>query len=338
MKKILMINPFGIGDVLFTTPVINAIKDILSHNPQINAIFAFSRGDLKKMWRISKLKAAKKLFDLLWQIRQERFDVCFDFSLDYRYGLMAMLLGIKKRIGYNYKNRGRFLTDAAALHGYTGRHIVSYYLDLLKYIDVVPRESRLSIGISDAARLKCRIELETLGVKDTDVKIGIAPGAGGSWGQSAAFKHWPALKYAQLADRLICELNAKVLVLGDSSEKKIAEIMLLSMRRKPIDLVGKTNLEQLSAVISNLSMLITNDGGPLHMAVALSIPTVSIFGPVDETVYGPFPPSEKHRLVSLPVECRPCYKNFSMSGCERDRECLQTISVEKVFEEARRLL
>ena len=146
--KFLIINPFGIGDVLFTTPVIKALKQqypdafigywsnyrvkpILESNPQINRVFALSRGDLKKIYQESFFKGLWGSVKLVWQIKKEHFDICLDFSLDHRYSLLAKIIGIQQRIGFNYKGRGRFLTKSIDLTGYQEKHVVEYYLELL---------------------------------------------------------------------------------------------------------------------------------------------------------------------------------------------------------------
>src|SRR4030042_3823504 len=114
MKRFLIVNPFGIGDVLFNAPVIKSIKkhypdaligywcnerveDILKNNPYIDKIFAISRGDLKKIFRISKWLGIKHLFRLLGDIKRGHFDICLDFSLDYRYSLISKILRIRRR-------------------------------------------------------------------------------------------------------------------------------------------------------------------------------------------------------------------------------------------------
>ncbi len=154
MKKFLIINPFGVGDVLFTTPVITSlkdkypdstigywcnerVKDIFADDPNIDKIFALSRGDLKRTYGNSRLEGIKRFLWLAFSIKKEKFDVVLDFSLDHRYSLLAKLLGIKKRIGFNYKNRGRFLTDKIDIDGYEDKHVVEYYLDLLKFIKML---------------------------------------------------------------------------------------------------------------------------------------------------------------------------------------------------------
>ena len=353
--KLLIINPFGIGDVLFTTPVIKAlkayylesfigywsnirVKPVLENNPQINKIFSGSRGDLKKIYQESFLKGLWQALKLVWNIKKEHFDICLDFSLDHRYSLLAKIIGIKKRIGFNYKGRGRFLTNRVDIDGYSNKHVVEYYLELLKFLDLVPGDKNLYLGVSSASELKARNILSGIGVEESDLVIGIAPGAGGSWGKDAAYKHWPALKFAQVADMLINQLKVKIVILGDESERAIADVILHAMANKPIDLVGKTDLETLPAIIKNCNLLITNDGGPMHMAVALGVKTVSVFGPVSELVYGPFPYGNKHLVLKWDISCRPCYKNFRLPICDKDRECLKSVSADKVFEAIRMLL
>lgn len=355
MKKLLLINPFGIGDVLFTTPVIKAIKDnqpdsiigywcnervkdILKNNSNIDKIFALSRGDIKKIYRKSRLKGIYKFLSLLYSIRKERFNILLDFSLDHRYSLISKLLGIKKRIGFNYKNRARFLTHKIDIDGYDSKYVVEYYLDLLKLIDIKPKTYHLDLYISKENKIKSKNILAKLGIDEKDLIIGILPGAGRSWGKDASFKQWPAIRFAQLADRIINGLGAKLVILGDELERPIAEMIVNTMQNKTIDLVRKTSLEELASIISNLCILVTNDGGPLHIAVAVGVKTVSIFGPVDEKVYGPYPPSENHIVIKKDLSCRPCYKSFRFLGCFNNRRCIQDITVDEVYSAVKRLI
>lgn len=354
-KNFLIINPFGIGDILFTTPVIREIKEnypdsfigywcnervrpLLEANPRIKQIFGLTRGDLKKIYKKSFFSGLGNTLRLGWQMKRANFDICFDFSLDHRYSLFAKLIGIPRRIGFNYKGRGRFLTDKVDISGYSGKHVVEYYLGLLRFLGIEAKERALELAITPAAREKARNLLAARGIEDDDLVVGLAPGAGGSWGKDASYKHWPALKFAQAADKIIGELKAKVVILGDESEQPIADVVINAMRNKPLDLTGKIKLETLPAVIKNLNLLISNDGGPMHMAVALGIKTVSIFGPVSETVYGPYPEHRNHAVLKWDLPCRPCYKNFRLFPCAKDKECLRSVGVEEVFAQARALL
>ncbi len=355
MKKILIINPFGIGDVLFTTPVIKALRQqypdsfigywsnlrvlpVLANNPGINKIFALSRGDLKKIYQDSFFKGLWSAIKLVWGLKKERFDICLDFSLDHRYSLLAKINGVSKRIGFDYKNRGRFLTHKIRIDGYHDQHAVEYYLKLLSFLNVEVKKTTLELVVPAESELKAKDLLAKYGIEAKDRLVGIIPGAGGSWGKDAVYKHWAALKFAQVADRIASELNTKIVILGDESEREIADVVVHAMRHKPIDLTGKTDLDILPAIIKQCDLVITNDGGPMHMAVALGVKSVSVFGPVSEVVYGPYPASSNHLVLKWDMDCRPCYKNFKLPGCDKDKECLKQVSVEAVFEAARKLL
>lgn len=349
MKRYLIINPFGIGDVLFTTPVIRAIKEadrqsfigywcnqrvapVLEGNPGINKIYALSRGDLKKIWQKSKIEGIKRLLILLSGIKKGNFDICLDFSLDHRYGLISKVLGIKRRIGFNYKGRGRFLTEKINISGYTCRHMVRYYLDLLQPLGIKAGDYNLELNIPEPDRIRARELLSSCGVEKGDLLIGIAPGGGESWGKDASLKHWPAKKFAQLADSLIAKFDAKVIILAGKEEKAIAGSIILEMRNKPIDLSGRTTLAQLAGVIDSLRILVANDAGPLHMAAALGKKTVAFFGPVDPNVYGPYPAGAgRHIILQKNLECIPCYAEFRLSACRKNKQCLEAISVDEAL-------
>ncbi|GAG34740.1 unnamed protein product, partial [marine sediment metagenome] len=124
--RILIVNPFGIGDVLFSTPMISNLKiahpesyigyicnirakEALYNNPQINEIFVFEKDEYRNLWRQSKFKCIKKFITFYIKIKKKNFDLAIDLSLGHQYSLFLWLIGVRKRIGYNYRNRGRFL-------------------------------------------------------------------------------------------------------------------------------------------------------------------------------------------------------------------------------------
>jgi len=147
------------------------------------------------------------------------------------------------------------------------------------------------------------------------------------------------LKFKELAEKIMHRLNAKIILLGDKSETGIAGTIVNSMAVKPIDLSGKLSLGELIAIIDNLDILIANDGGPLHIAAALGKKTVSFFGPVDPTVYGPYPQDpHRHIVLRRDLECSPCYRNFRLRSCQKNRECLEKIDVTEAVDAAATLL
>ena len=355
MKKFLIINPFGIGDVLFTTPVIRAIKegypesfigywcnervgDILRDNPAIDKVFALSRGDLKRHLKASRIEGWRRAWRLFKEIRGERFDISLDFSLEHRYSLISKLSGVKERLGFNYKGRAKFLTRRLEVDGGQDKHAVESYLELLQFIGVKPENPRLELFVGEGAKKSVEALFKEYGIGAKELLIGIAPAAGGSWGKDAIYKHWPAEKFAQVADKLKQDLGARVIILGDETEKPVAEALTKAAATSVVDLTGKTSLKEFAAVICRLKLLITNDGGPLHMAVASGVKTVSIFGPVDEQVYGPYPKSDNHIVIKEDIACRPCYRGLRFQGCSNNRLCLRNIEAADVYQAARRII
>jgi lipopolysaccharide heptosyltransferase II len=353
-SKILLINPFGIGDVLFTTPIIHTLKDafpaikigylcnrrtepILRNNPFLDYIFVYERDEFKGLRKKSFFLWLKKMVSFLNSIKKEHFDLSLDFSLNTQYGFFARWAGIRSRIGYDFKKRGWFLTKRISLSGYSQKHIVEYYADLLKYLGLDLKYSNLELYVTEEDKKYIQNILAGEGIKEGGSLIGIFPGAGRSWGREAKLKHWPAENFAKLADKIVENYQAKIIIMGDFFEDKLAKEVTSHMHSKAIDFTGKTTIGQLAGLLSKMRLVITNDGGPLHMAVAMGVKTVSIFGPVNEKVYGPYPPSPEHIVIKKDISCRPCYQQFRMPECKRNRECLINISVDEVCEAIRRL-
>ena len=353
--RILIVNPFGIGDVLFSTPLISNLKaalpesyigyicnirakDALLGNPQIDDIFIFEKDGYRKLWKQSKFRCVKKFVLFFRQIKRRRFTLAIDLSLGHQYTLFLWLIGVKKRIGYNYRNRGRFLTHKIDIDGYNYKPIPDYYLDLLKFLNIKPLRFNLTMNVPEADREWTEQFFKNNGLKEEDFIIGLIPAGGASWGKDFSYRHWPWESYAELADRLIGELNAKIIIFGDSLEEDICQQVQNAMKGSSINACGKTSLKQFAACLAKCNLVVCNDGGPLHVAVSQDVKTVSIFGPVDEKVYGPYPPSSKHTVVTKDIDCRPCYKRFKLPLCTHNRQCIRDISTEEVFEIVRRNL
>lgn len=354
VKNILIVNPFGIGDVLFTTPLVDSLKagiessmlgflcnrrtePLLKADPKIEWVFVYEKDELKALWKESKIGYFKRLLSLIGDIRQKGFDIAIDLSLNREYGFLCMLAGIKERVGFNYKKRGVYLTKKIDICGYHDKHIIEYYLGLLKFVGVLPVRKEIRLSLPREEREWALGFIRTNGVKEGESLIGIAPAGGASWGKEAPIKHWRAEGFADVADRLAEKTGARVIILGSASEAVTCEEIAGAMRKPSVMACGKATLLQSAALMSLCELVLANDGGPLHMAAAVGTRTVGIFGPVDERVYGHYPPSVRHRAVKEDLICRPCYRNFKMKECE-ERACLDGVSADKVFKAAEEVL
>ena len=348
-QKILIVNPFGIGDVLLTIPLINQLKRyfpdafigylankrtacIVENNPKINKVFVYERDDFLVIYQQSKWQFFQKWVDLTMNIKSCRFDLAIDLSMNASINFMLWRTGIKERIGFNYKNRSPFLTKKIPFHnGYEGKHVADYYLSVLKEIGLTPMKSPLELTIPLEDQQWADKLLEEHGLDPQVGPIGLIPAGGASWGKDALYKRWAPKKFAQLADKIIEKFNAKVILLGNQNEQGVCSLVHQMTQNRCRNLCGRTTILQLAALLKRCRLCVVNDGGPLHVAVAVGTPTVSIFGPVDEKVYGPYL-DNGHRVVTKDIACRPCYRNFRRAQCEH-LSCLNLIEVEDVLRE-----
>jgi heptosyltransferase-2 len=351
-KNILIINPFGIGDVLFSTPLISAVKklysecyiayicnskakDILTTNPDVNEVFVFERDEYRELWKKSKLAAAKKFLGFWRNIKKRKFDIVFDLSLGKEYAFFCWRSGIKDRRGFDYKGRGRFLNNRIPFDGFNDKSIAEYYLDLLSISLKEPlfrsENGNTVLMITDEDKVYINNFLSHSGVNKDDILIGIAPGGGMSFGQEKQDrKRWPPEKFAELGNRIFEKFNVKVVLIWGPGEEELIEDIANGMKIKPL-VAPKTTVRESAFLMKRCSIVISNDGGLLQMAVSQSVPIIGIYGPTDENVYGPYPKSEKNIVVTSNIDCRPCYKKFKLPECG-NKKCLEDISVDDIFE------
>ncbi len=352
-KKILIINTFGIGDVLFSTPLISNIKraypdatvhyltnprsaNVLKYNPQIKKILIYERDAFHACYKRSILEFVGKWKDFLLEIKGGEYDAVFDLSLDRGMNILTMAAGIKQRIGFNYKNRSFFLTRKIPFSGYEGKHVVEHYVRLLEEtgIPVIDKDLVLTVPPEDMHWAKKWRSQEALTF--TQLLIAVFPGGGASWGKSAHLKRWPVEKYVKLVDKMIEKFDAHIILMGNSEERDLcSQISRVSATNTHV-LAGELTLTQSAALLKQCRLAVLNDGGPLHVAVASGVTTVAIFGPVDERVYGPYPP-EKHFVVKKGLACQPCYRQFRMSNCSH-MSCLTQLHVDDVLRKVEKAL
>jgi heptosyltransferase-2 len=157
--------------------------------------------------------------------------------------------------------------------------------------------------------------------------IGLNPGA--AFGTA---KRWRPARFAAAGDRLARQTGARVAILGGASERALGEAIASEMQERPKVLCGETSLTDLAGVLARLRLLVTNDSGPMHLAAALGVPSVAVFGSTDwrETA----PQSERHRLVRADVPCAPCL----LRECPIDHRCMTGVSTDSVVAAATELL
>jgi ADP-heptose:LPS heptosyltransferase len=346
LKRVLVVNPFGIGDVLFSMILVEALRKALPEdgvigfvcnerveglvrlNTSIDRTFTFNRGLMDRLWRKHPILCWIKAKGLLDLIRAERFDTMIDLSLGRQYALFAALVGIRKRVGFDFRGRGIFLNRKKKITGYVDAHAADTQLGLLDLLDV-PYEhgrARIPINVHDFSKNEVAAALRKRGFFDSDSVLAVAPGGGRSWGENARYKQWAPERFAEVVNAQ----GRKVILLGDKSERALLERTAALI--KPLSFVACGEpFEIVGALLLRSKALLCNDGGIMHLANALGVPTVAAFGPVDERVYGPYGTDVPHEVLTESVACRPCYKDFRFPPCAHDRRCLDLLPAERAI-------
>jgi heptosyltransferase-2 len=334
VQKILVRGPNWIGDAIMCTPALAALRsgfphahltllvnatvaELLKNNPHMDKICIYDRS--------GQHRGLAGKFKLSQELSKESFDLAVLFQNAFEAALLAKLAKIPIRYGYPTDGRGFLLTHHARLPN-AACHQVEYYLHLLEAAGLKGDPKRLWLVTTDEENEAAKQYIRSQGI-DGGSLVGINPGA--TYG---AAKRWSTDRYAQLADRLIESQKARVVIFGGPGEESLGRAIASQMRHSALLLSGRLTVRELMAMIQQCALLITNDSGPMHIAAALGIPLVAIFGPTDPQTTSPW--GEKSLLLRKPVDCSPCL----LRECPIDHRCMTRMAVDEVFEAAEQQL
>ena len=234
---------------------------------------------------------------------------------------------IKNRIGFATNFRSWLLTTPVPLPEHLEkRHLINTYKQILIPLGIPPSKSFPQLFISAEERQFAEEFLSNLKIGKEHTLIGINPGA--AYGSA---KCWPPERFKEVTYRLLENPNNYILYFGDQSGASLVHSICEGMPSRVINLAGKTNLRELMALIGSCSVFLTNDSGPMHIASALKIPLVAIFGSTNEVKTGPY---HNEKVIHKHVECSPCYRRT----CPIDFRCMKRIESEEVFAELQKLI
>jgi heptosyltransferase-2 len=259
------------------------------------------------------------------ELRRERFDTALLLQNAFDAAWIAWRANIPERIGYARDGRSWLLTRAIPVpaEGEIPAHESYYYLELLRragWLAEMPALERIILHVPEDEIESAGSKLEAAGARAGTMRIAI--GAGAAYGSA---KCWDPERYAALADGLISAYGADVILFGAPAEREMADRITRAMRSKAVNLVGATQTSELPALMAACQLFIGNDSGAMHVAGAVGLPVVGIFGPTDER--GTRPKTPKFTLVRHEVSCSPCF----LRHCPVDHRCMTRISVEEAF-------
>ena len=363
IERIVVRGTNWVGDAVMTVPALRKLRRLFPNAHITLATRSLTEGLFTDAEFLDDLQphVHSGILSTIGQVREwrkRRFDLAVLLPNSFQSALVAFLAGVPRRIGYAADGRRMLLTHPLELPEWrSSRHEVFYYLEIIDQLARLMGSTSLeagkgrgiqldqarddSAGSADGSlqvsnlRRQSALDLlsrfETTGNRAEARKwrplIALCPGS-----INSRAKRWPAERYAALADRLIDELGAEVLLIGSPGELDVSLEVDRQMRGKAVMLTGETDLSQIVAVLSLVDLLITNDTGPAHIASALGRPTIVIFGPTNPLTTRPFSPLAE--VLRHPPDCAPCM----LRDCPIDHRCMTAISPDQVFERARTML
>jgi heptosyltransferase-2 len=350
-ERILIVQPSWVGDAVMATPAMRAVRElypdahiaylmkryvkpVYTGTPFADQLITYRSGKTRK-------KAGKGLFDLARRLRGAKFDLAILLPNSFQAALVCKMANIPRVVGYDRDGRGFLLSDKLLPQKERGKFIptpiVKYYMGLAHYLGSHSRDIAMQLFVTESEKKQAEGVLRRGGLS-ADVHRP-ASSSGEPWvllnpgAQFGAAKCWPTEYFATLADRLIEELGATVLISASPRERRIVDAISRSMKHAPVDLLAcGSTLGALKEIVRRCDLMVTNDTGPRHIAAAFDVPVVTLFGPTHPEwteIYFP-----KERKVAIKVFCGPCQKKI----CPLDHRCMTRLTPEMVFDTAISLL
>lgn len=330
--------PNWVGDIVMATPVFACLRANLPQARIVGVLKKSAQGILRDSpWFDEFVDLGDKSWPAFRDMRARLHDLGPDAAIllsnSLRSALTMRLSGVRTLYGYRREWRSGLLAGGPKPmrngHGIVPVPMQDYYLDICRWLGLeVPARTRPRLFVGEALRRRGEALLDTYGVAPTDRLVGLNPGA--SFGAS---KCWPAEYFARLAHRCRHELNAKVIVFSGPGEDEIVQAIVETAGTDLIDTrPDRVDLELLKPLVQRCDLMITNDTGPRHYAVAFEVPTVVIMGPTDPRYTDAN--LDGTVVVRKDLDCSPCHQKT----CPREHECMRQIEPAEVFDAAGGLL
>jgi heptosyltransferase-2 len=334
-RKILVRATNWVGDAVMSLPALRAlhekfpfaeisilakpwVADLYGREPFCHRVIPYTPKTLSGKWQAARA------------LRSENFDCAILLQNAFEAAAVAFLARIPERIGYARDGRSALLTKAIPVpkRGEIPRHERFYYLELLHragILDALPDNEMIRLDGAPAARIAGLARFQALGLGETIV--GVSPGA--AYGTA---KQWLPDRFAAAASRVANDLGANIAIFGSQSERELCDSVARACTAPARNFAGQTSLAEFIDMAAACRVYLTNDSGAMHIASALGVPTVTVFGATNDVTTGPTGPLA--RIVREPVECSPCLKR----ECPIDHRCMTRVESDRVAQVALDLL
>jgi lipopolysaccharide heptosyltransferase II len=367
VRRILVVRLDLLGDVVLSIPALRALAAaypdarvdvlalpytarVLAHVPGVHGIHTL---DVNRYRRPAGLRHIGQLVGIVATLRAQRYDLAVGLS-GLTGGLFAVLSGARWRVGYRDSTcRGAYNVAVPGRRYRPQQHEIEYCLELVEALRRRTREwgatsPRCTAMRSDEREIgrpdQVTPRLHWAGAQLPEITMGdsrgsrpyavLVPGA-----SNGSAKRWPPVLWSRLGDRLSRELDLDVVLSGSASERPLTAEVARGMNEPCANLAGGTSLEELAGLLSGARVVVAGDTGPLHLAAALAVPVVGIYGPTDPDNSGPR--SERAVVVRRGLSCSPCYDLRTPADCklpDRSMPCMWEITPDRVCDAVAELL
>jgi heptosyltransferase-2 len=334
INKILIRGTNWIGDAILTIPAVDSIRAAYpkAHiavlaKPWVADIYKLFTGIDEVIIYENKYDNALGVLRLANLLKKSKFDLAILLQNAIEAAIITFTAGIPLRAGYNSDGRGILLTHRVQRNREIKKlHQIDYYLEMVKALGCVSVNKEMHLETKISRREAESVLQKYLPAPKKEI-IGIAPGA--TYGPA---KRWFPARFAAVADKIAGTFDCQIILLGGKSDDDAAEEVRRLAQTSILNLAGKTNLKEAVYLISQCRLFISNDSGLMHVAGALNIPTIAIFGSTNPQTTSPA--GNQSIVVHQEVSCSPCLKKT----CPTDFRCMELITVEDVWQAAQNIL
>jgi len=326
VRSILVIRLYFLGDMLLSTPVLDALRhgfpearisvllkkrarELLAGNPNVDEVIEYDA--------VERYHNPRWLLGLGTALRRRRFDLAVDLTGDRRSSFLLWLADPAFRVGFNHCGCG-FLLDRSIPYRSEGL-VVDHLLSVVEPLGARAEERAPRLYLSEEETARAREILRSRGLGDEERYVVLSPGA--SW----EYKRWPAERFAELATSVRGRLGFRCVVTGGEADRGIAGEIAERSEGAAVDLAGATTIREFAGVAAGAAAFVGNDSGPMHVAAAVRTPVVGLFGPSTPERFAP--QGAPSRIVWHRYPCSPC----SERRCVKPSDpCMEAVTVEEV--------
>jgi len=332
IRKILFINLFGIGDVMLSTPTIRCFKKKFPEAELFFLVKPLAKGVVANNPNLKKVFVYKNFFDAIKMLKKENFDMGIALTRSPINSFLLIFSRSKSRIGHLYDYTVRSNNYPIKREVWRSEHLVDLGLKIAKAVDC-KTDRKTEIHITKEDRVFARNFLKNNDLKKSDLIVAINPDA------KLPLKRWPVQNFITVTYWLIKNKNAKIILTGSKNDLETCEKIRNAIGKNVFIAAGKTTLSQLAAIVKECDLFLTCDSGPMHIAMAIGIPTLALFGPTNPKTI--FLSNKNSSYIYKPINSKAYFqigKKEFYNLSKKYADCMKIITVEEVTEELKKML